>query len=45
VVTTIRAIAGETHRDAYPAFATLTVVVPAIGLVLALLLFSWGFHF
>jgi H+/gluconate symporter-like permease len=45
VVTTIRAIAGETHRDAYSAFGALTVVVPAIGLILALLLFSWGFHF
>lgn len=42
VVTTIRAIAGETHRDAYPAFGALTVVIPAIGVVLALLLFSVG---
>lgn len=41
VVTTIRAIAGETHRDAYPAFGALTVVLPAIGVVLALLLFTW----
>ena len=42
VVTTIRAIAGETHRDAYPAFGALTVIVPAIGVVVALLLFSMG---
>lgn len=42
VVTTIRAIAGETHRDAYPPFGALTVVVPAIGVVLALVLFSLG---
>ena len=42
VVTTIRAIGGETHRDAYPAFGALTVVVPAIGVMLALLLFSMG---
>ena len=42
VVTTIRAIAGETHRDAYPSFGALTVVVPAIGVVLALVLFSLG---
>ena len=41
VVTTIRAIAGETHRDAYPAFGALTVIVPAIGAVLAVLLFIW----
>lgn len=42
VVTTIRAIAGETHRDAYPAFGALTVVVPALGVVLALFLFGLG---
>ncbi|KAA9029991.1 GntP family permease [Niallia endozanthoxylica] len=42
VVTTIRSIAGETHRDAYPMFGALTVIVPAIGVVLAVLLFSIG---
>jgi H+/gluconate symporter-like permease len=42
VVTTIRAICGETHRDAYPALGALTVVVPALGAVLALVLFSLG---
>lgn len=42
VVTTIRSIAGETHKDAYPAFGALTVVVPAIGVVLAVILFSIG---
>lgn len=42
VVTTIRSIAGETHRDAYPAFGALTVVVPLIGAVLAVILFSVG---
>lgn len=42
VVTTIRAVCGETHRDAYGAVAALTVVVPMIGLGVALLLFSIG---
>jgi H+/gluconate symporter-like permease len=42
VVTTIRAIAGETHKDAYPAFGALTVIVPLLGVVLAILLFSLG---
>ncbi|CAN5164545.1 GntP family permease [soil metagenome] len=42
VVTTIRAIAGESHKDAYPPFGALTVVVPAIGVVLAIVLFSLG---
>ncbi len=42
VVTTIRAIAGETHKDAYPAFGALTVVVPLLGVVLAIVLFSLG---
>jgi H+/gluconate symporter-like permease len=39
VVTTIRAICGETHKDAYGAVAALTVVIPAIGTVLAIALF------
>ncbi|ALS77984.1 GntP family permease [Planococcus kocurii] len=42
VVTTIRSIAGETHKDAYPAFGALTVVVPLIGAALAVVLFSLG---
>ncbi|GAB4170514.1 MAG: GntP family permease [Wenzhouxiangellaceae bacterium] len=42
VVTTIRAICGETHAAAYPAMAALTVVVPLAGLVLCLLLFGLG---
>lgn len=42
VVTTIRSIAGETHKDAYPAFGALTVVVPILGTVLAVILFSLG---
>lgn len=41
VVTTIRAIAGETHRDAYPAFGALTVVLPLAGAMIAVLLFTW----
>ena len=42
VVTTIRSIAGETHKDAYPAFGALTVIVPILGVVLAVVLFSLG---
>lgn len=42
VVTTIRSIAGETHKDAYPAFGALTVIVPIIGVILAVILFSIG---
>ncbi|HRQ64221.1 MAG TPA: hypothetical protein PKZ76_05030 [Xanthomonadaceae bacterium] len=42
VVTTIRAICGETHKDAYPAMAALTVVVPTLGLILCLVLFALG---
>ncbi|MBU3022539.1 GntP family permease [Aestuariibacter sp. A3R04] len=40
VVTTIRAICRETHQAAYPAMAALTVVVPLIGLAMAITLFS-----
>jgi H+/gluconate symporter-like permease len=40
VVTTIRAICGETHRDAYPDVGLLTVVVPTIGLAVAIALFA-----
>ncbi|WP_144538539.1 SLC13 family permease [Psychrobacillus sp. FSL K6-2843] len=42
VVTTIRSICGETHKDAYPAFGALTVVVPILGVILAVILFSFG---
>ncbi|HNR21521.1 MAG TPA: hypothetical protein PKL49_00705, partial [Steroidobacteraceae bacterium] len=40
VVTTIRAICGESYAAAYPSFAALTVVVPVLGTVLAVVLFS-----
>ncbi|RVQ66936.1 GntP family permease [Croceicoccus ponticola] len=40
VVTTIRAVCGETHQAAYKAVAATTVVVPALGTILALVLFS-----
>ncbi len=39
VVTTIRSICGETHKDAYAPMAALTVVVPLIGTALAVMLF------
>ncbi len=42
VVTTIRAICGETHRQAYGPMGALTVIVPLGGLALALLLFALG---
>ena len=40
VVTTIRAVCGETHARAYAAVGATTVVVPLIGLVAALFLFA-----
>jgi H+/gluconate symporter-like permease len=40
VVTTIRAICGETHAAAYGPVGALTVIVPLIGLVVALGLFA-----
>ena len=40
VVTTIRAICRETHQRAYAAVGALTVVVPVIGLILAVALFN-----
>ncbi len=40
VVTTIRAVCGETHKDAYGAVGALTVILPLGGLVLALALFA-----
>lgn len=42
VVTTVRAICGETHQDAYNAVGALTVIVPLIGVALAIILFSMG---
>jgi H+/gluconate symporter-like permease len=42
IVTTIRAVCGETHRDAYGAVGVTTVLVPAFGVVLAIVLFSLG---
>lgn len=39
VVTTIRAICGETHKDAYGPLGALTVVIPLVGLCFALGLF------
>ncbi|MEZ5742464.1 MAG: GntP family permease [Sphingomonadaceae bacterium] len=39
VVTTIRAICGETHHAAYGPVAILTVLVPLLGLIVALGLF------
>lgn len=41
VVTTIRAICGEKHEDAYWPVAAVTVVVPLLGTFLAILLFQW----
>lgn len=41
VVTTIRAICHETHQRAYWAVGALTVVVPLLGLALAVALFSF----
>ena len=40
IVTTIRAICGETHQQAYGPVAALTVVIPLVGLMLAVALFS-----
>ncbi len=42
VVTTIRAICGETHKAAYGPMAAMTVVVPLLGLILLLVLFALG---
>ncbi|MEP2103407.1 MAG: GntP family permease [Parasphingorhabdus sp.] len=40
VVTTIRAVCGETHKDAYGAVGALTVVIPVIGTIMAVALFT-----
>ena len=42
VVTTIQSIAGETHKAAYGAVGAITVIVPAIGVVIAIILFGLG---
>lgn len=42
VVTTVRAICGETHRDAYWPLFMLAAVVPTLGLILCLVLFQLG---
>lgn len=42
VVTTIQSICGEKHSAAYWSVAATTVVVPAIGVVIAIILFSLG---
>ncbi|MBL4801866.1 MAG: GntP family permease [Emcibacter sp.] len=39
VVTTIRAICGEKHKDAYAPLAALTVIVPVLGVIIAIALF------
>lgn len=42
VVTTVRAICGESHKDAYGAVGIVSVVVPLLGLAIAIALFSFG---
>ncbi|MFL0801678.1 MAG: GntP family permease [Agarilytica sp.] len=39
VVTTIRAICNETHRDAYGPMAALTLVIPLLGTIVAIACF------
>ncbi|USA44105.1 SLC13 family permease [Spongiibacter taiwanensis] len=41
IVTTVRAICGETHKSAYWPIAALTMAIPAVGLVLAVILMQW----
>lgn len=43
IVTTIRAVCGETHKAAYFPMAAMTVVVPLIGIAVAFLMFALGF--
>ncbi len=40
IVTTIRAVCGETHKQAYGPVAALTVAVPTVGLIVAIALFA-----
>lgn len=42
VVTTIRAICGESHREAYAPLGALTAIIPLAGTVLAIVLFTIG---
>ncbi|MCM3596630.1 GntP family permease [Metabacillus idriensis] len=42
VVTTVRAICGESHQAAYGAVGAVTVIVPLLGTILAIILFSLG---
>jgi H+/gluconate symporter-like permease len=42
VVTTVRAICGESHKDAYNPVGAVTVIVPTLGVILAIILFSLG---
>ncbi|WP_168714487.1 GntP family permease [Metabacillus litoralis] len=42
VVTTVRAICGESHQDAYNPVGAVTVIVPLLGVILAIILFSLG---
>jgi len=44
IVTTIRAICGETHAAAYWPMAAMTVAVPTLGLVVCLACFALGLH-
>lgn len=41
VVTTIRAICGETHQNAYWPVAVVSVLMPVLGTMLAIALFQW----
>ncbi len=41
IVTTVRAICGETHKSAYWPIAALTMAVPTVGLILAVTLMQW----
>lgn len=43
VVTTIQSICGEKHSAAYWSMAAVTVVIPVIGVIIAIALFSMGF--
>lgn len=42
IVTTIRAICGETHKAAYWPMAAMTMAVPTLGLIVCLALFALG---
>ncbi|MEK3954339.1 MULTISPECIES: GntP family permease [Psychrobacillus] len=42
VVTTIQSICGEKHSAAYWPVAATTVVVPTLGVIIAIILFSFG---